>query len=669
VAIALVIPVALVLNNRVEAIYYDRFIDAIESGFRNWQINEDSTLEDTLVYLRDEMNSLYLFNLDEYKSYTIIDKSDVNVIAHSSDGLYNSNRSRFLSEILSSPNLISVLNNAEEGRGSAILRTDDGRRYYDYARLVTLSESRAADAGAGAANGGGADGSANGGGANGGGASGTNGTNGSNGSNGTSGAGAGAAAADGGFDGFGGFDGYSGYDGYGGLGGEGGAGAAREYVIYFRYSSEAWSALTDSFSNAILLSSLIAVLIASVSGYLLSRTITDPIKRLMNSANSIADGNFDQVVEAKSDDEIGKLTMASNKMAKALKANLEEITSEKNKQENILNYSQDGIIAYGMGGDVILSNSSASLKIGEELAHAPFDEFAAHFGMGRTIDEIRAAGEISNWEQTAQFEEKALEIYCSVFSDIANKPGGLIAVIHDITEQYKLENMRREFVANVSHELRTPLTSIISYSETLLDGGMEDRDTAEKFLGVIHSEADRMARLVKELLQLSRFDNDQARWLFSRTDIVQLLGGCVDRFQLVAKEKSQSVTSYVFGSVPDIWADRDKIEQVLVNVIGNAIKYTPEYGSITIYVSRMASEVHVKVSDTGIGVPEDDIPRLCERFFRVDKARTRDMGGTGLGLAIASEIVSGHQGRIDINSKLGKGTDVLIRLPINPPGA
>ncbi|MDR1061619.1 MAG: cell wall metabolism sensor histidine kinase WalK [Clostridiales bacterium] len=590
VAIALVIPVGLVLNNRVEAIYYGRFIDAVESGFRNWQINADSTLDDMLVYLRDEMNSLYLFNLDEYKSYTIIDKSDVNNIAHSSDGLFISSRNRFVNEILASPNLLSTLNDAGEGRGSAIVRTEDGRRYYDYARLVPLSDP---DAG----------------------------------------------------------------------------GASHDYVLYFRYSSEAWSALTGSFSDAILLSSLLAVLIASVSGYLLARTITDPIKRLMNSANRIADGDLDQAVEAKSDDEIGELTRASNKMAKALKANLEEITSEKNKQENILNCSQDGIIAYSMKGEVILSNPAAARRIGEDLAHAPFDEFSEHFGMGRTIAGIQASDEIASWEHTAEYEDQALEIHCSVFSDIANKPGGLIAVVHDVTEQYKLESMRREFVANVSHELRTPLTSIISYSETLLDGGMEDRETAEKFIGVIHSEADRMARLVRELLQLSRFDNDQARWLFSRIDVVMTLRACVDRLQLVAREKSQSMTSYVFGSVPDVWADRDKLEQVFINVIGNALKYTPDYGSITIYVSRMASEVHVKVSDTGIGVPEEDIPRLCERFFRVDKARSRDMGGTGLGLAIASEIVSGHKGAIVINSKLGKGTDVLIRLPINPSDA
>ncbi|MCL2057924.1 MAG: cell wall metabolism sensor histidine kinase WalK [Oscillospiraceae bacterium] len=580
VAIALVMPVGLVLNNRVEAIYYDRFVAGVESGFRNWQVNEGAyTLDDMLQYLRDEMNATFLFSLDEYKTYTVIDKANINNIVHSSDGLYNSNMSKFLSEILGSHNLIAVLGGAQEGKESIVIRADS-ERFYDYARLVRLLDG--------------------------------------------------------------------------------------EYIIYFRYNSAAWSSLTDAFSNAISFSIALALLIATVSGYLLARTITDPIKTLMNTANRIANGDLDQAVEAKSDDEIGKLTDASNKMAKALKANLEEITSEKNKQENILNYSQDGIISYNMKGEVILSNPAATEKLGHDLANTPFDAFAARFEMGdRTAQGILDSGELSNWELTVEYEDRALEIYCSVFSDIANKPGGIIAVIHDVTEQQRLENMRREFVANVSHELRTPLTSIISYSESLLDGGIEDRETSERFLNVIHSEADRMAKLVSELLQLSRFDNNQARWSFGRTDIVMTVKSCVEHLQISAQEKSQALTYYVFGGVPDIWADKDKLAQVFINVIGNAIKYTHDEGNITVYISRMAEEVHIKVSDTGIGIPSEDIPRLTERFFRVDKARSREMGGTGLGLSIAEEIIGAHQGSMSILSELGKGTDVLIRLPID----
>ena len=584
VAIALVMPVGLVLNNRVESIYYDRFVAGVESGFRNWQVIEGSyTLDDLLQYLRDDMNATFLFSLDEYKTYTVIDRSNINNIAHSSDSLFISNRSKFVSEILGSRNLIAVLGGAREGKESTVIRADN-ERFYDYAQSVRLLDG--------------------------------------------------------------------------------------DYILYFRYNSAAWSSLTEAFSNAISLSIALALLIATVSGYLLARTITDPIKTLMNTANKIANGDLDQAVVAKSDDEIGKLTDASNKMAKALKANLEEITSEKNKQENILNYSQDGIISYNMKGEVILSNPAATEKLGFELANTPFDKFASRFDMGdRTARGILESGELSNWELTVEYEDRALEIYCSVFSDIANKPGGIIAVIHDVTEQQRLENLRREFVANVSHELRTPLTSIISYSESLLDGGIEDRETSERFLNVIHSEADRMAKLVSELLQLSRFDNNQVRWAFNRTDIVMTVKSCIEHLQINAQEKSQALTYYVFGGVPDIWADKDKLAQVFINVIGNAIKYTPNEGNITVYISKMTDEVHIKVSDTGIGIPAEDIPRLTERFFRVDKARSRDMGGTGLGLSIANEIVGAHQGSLYINSELGKGTDVLIRLPIDGGGA
>jgi two-component system sensor histidine kinase VicK len=173
-----------------------------------------------------------------------------------------------------------------------------------------------------------------------------------------------------------------------------------------------------------------------------------------------------------------------------------------------------------------------------------------------------------------------------------------------------------------------------------------------------------MAKLVSELLQLSRFASNQVRWSFNRTDIVMTIRSCIEQLQIRAQEKSLVLTYYVFGGVPDIWADRDKLVQVFINVIGNAIKYTPEGGNVTVYISRMSNEVHIKVSDTGIGVPIEDIPRLTERFFRVDKTRSREMGGTGLGLSIANEIVGAHQGALNIISELGKGTDVLIRLPI-----
>jgi two-component system sensor histidine kinase VicK len=263
---------------------------------------------------------------------------------------------------------------------------------------------------------------------------------------------------------------------------------------------------------------------------------------------------------------------------------------------------------------------------------------------------------------------KTIKVYFAVFTDEAKNPEGIIAVLQDITEQQRLENMRKEFVANVSHELRTPLTSIKSYSETLLDGALEDREIAEKFLGVINAEADRMTRLVKDLLQLSRLDNQQLKWNFEEISLVELVKNTVERMELEARTRRQTLECFVLGDIPYIEADYGRIEQVVFNVLGNAIKYTPEDGKVTVYVGKIYNDVYFKVTDTGIGIPESDLPRIFERFYRVDKARSREMGGTGLGLAIAKEIVEAHAGIITITSQPGTGTEVTVRLPVIQTG-
>ncbi len=266
------------------------------------------------------------------------------------------------------------------------------------------------------------------------------------------------------------------------------------------------------------------------------------------------------------------------------------------------------------------------------------------------------------------FEGKTLKVYFAVFTDEAKRPEGIIAVLQDITEQQRLENMRKEFVANVSHELRTPLTSVKSYSEALLDGALDDREIAEKFLGVINAEADRMTRLVKDLLQLSRLDNKQMNWNFEEISLVKLVKSTVERMELEARARRLTLECFVLGDIPRIDADYGRIEQLVFNVLGNAIKYTPEGGKVTVYIGKIYNEVYVKVADNGIGIPESDLPRIFERFYRVDKARSREMGGTGLGLAIAKEIVEAHAGVITINSQAGSGTEVTVRLPVIQTG-
>jgi two-component system sensor histidine kinase VicK len=243
----------------------------------------------------------------------------------------------------------------------------------------------------------------------------------------------------------------------------------------------------------------------------------------MYKAESIAKGDFQESLDVKSDDEIGKLTGAFNHMADNLKNTLTEISSEKNKIETVLNYMTDGVIAFNLKGEVIHNNPASRKMLGAENMDATFNEYAVKYGLDVRMEDILYLEDISSKELNIRWNDRVIRVYFAVFTDENRKPEGIIAVLQDITEQEKLEKMRKDFVANVSHEMRTPITSIKSYTETLLDGALEDRDTAQHFLSVINSEADRMTRLVKDLLQLSRLDNQQMQWSFERISFLQLV--------------------------------------------------------------------------------------------------------------------------------------------------
>lgn len=436
-------------------------------------------------------------------------------------------------------------------------------------------------------------------------------------------------------------------------------------IFYFRYDREEWAGLMDEFNKIIQLSFLIAIILSLLFGYVLSKTITVPIVNLMHRARKIASGDFGRVLEVKSDDEIGKLTKAFNYMASELKKNLNEVSREKNKIETILNYMTDGIIAFNLKGEVIHINPVLKVMLGiKEEWDMNFNEFSKRYDLGVSIEEISYLETYKTKEVNTTIGDKYVKVYFAIFTDENKKPDGVIAVFHDVTEQQKLDEMRREFVANVSHELRTPLTSIKSYSETLLEGALEDKETATKFLSVINSEADRMTRLVKDLLQLSRLDNNQMKWNITKFSLEKLVRDCIQKLEISANEKNQTIECYKIGDVEDVEADRDRIEQVLINILSNAMKYTPKGGKISIYVGKMYSSVYVKVKDSGIGIPKEDLPRIFERFYRTDKARSREMGGTGLGLAIAKEIIEAHNGEISVTSDIGKGTEFTIKLPV-----
>ncbi len=436
------------------------------------------------------------------------------------------------------------------------------------------------------------------------------------------------------------------------------------YIFYFRYYREEFIEQILEF-NRIIVNGLIIAIVASLAvGYAMSRTITVPIVRLMHRAQRIASGDFDQVLEVKSQDEIGALTNTFNHMAKELKRTLNEISREKNKVETLLNYMTDGIIAFDMDGDVIHINPAAKRMLDIKEEDFCFSEFSKKYKLNINLEEITYLGNMNMREQSIGFLDTFIRVYFVPFVNENKNAEGIITVLQDVTEQQNLENSRREFVANVSHELRTPLTSIKSYAETLLDGALEDTETLKKFLEVINSEADRMTRIVKDLLQLSRMDNKSMQLTKTKISVVDLVKGCVEKVSLSADDKKQKLESFLIGDIPKIVADRDRIEQVVLNVLSNSINYTPENGKITVYVGKVYSDVYIKVADTGIGIPEEDIYRIFERFYRVDKARSREMGGTGLGLSIVKDIVELHGGHVSIKSDESKGTEVTITLPV-----
>lgn len=403
-------------------------------------------------------------------------------------------------------------------------------------------------------------------------------------------------------------------------------------------------------------------LISITIGVFVSKAILDPISRLIDSAPKIAAGENINIGEGKRKNEVDELTSAFNLMTNELKQNLSEVNRQKKQIETILLHMTDGIIAFDMEGQIMHINPAATdlLKLTEKdnTFEKIFDKIKIDINLEKTIY-------LENWtssEQRVQIEDKYLNIFFASFKDENDMPSGVMVVIQDITEHVKLDNMRKEFVADVSHELKTPITSIMGYSDTLLECEY-DKETQDKFLNVISSEARRMAKLVSDLLTLSRYDNNRVKKDITEFDLGDLVKKCQEKLQLEINKKNHHVECFVTANVPPVKADKDGIERVVLNIMTNSIKYTKDGGNIKIYVGFVYNDAYIKIIDNGIGIPEDDLNRIFDRFYRVDKARTREMGGTGLGLSIAKEILDQNKGSIDIKSKKGEGTEVVIRIP------
>lgn len=440
-------------------------------------------------------------------------------------------------------------------------------------------------------------------------------------------------------------------------------------VIYIRADISSINSIIAKNRTTMIQATLFALLLTIVLAYVLARSITGPINKLTHTVEKLSQGEATVNVDVKSDDEIGQLAFMFNNLRSELDATMLAMTNEKNKLGTILEYMADGLIAIDLDGHILHINPAAVSMLGI-LPDTDFSKIAYDMLLGNVSKELSLEHIKKNCiegNENTIFEQNG-KIFAVQYDYFKNEEGnnvGLIILIQDITERQKLQDMQTDFVANVSHELKTPLTNIKGYTETLLDGAIDDKELAGKFLGIIDSESDRMNRLVKDLLQLSRMDNNQDVLSLKDTNITALVDSVVTKIAISAEQKHQQLNKLYdtnLGIRVDL--DRDRFEQVMVNLLSNAIKYTDEGGRVDVDIVEGNGNVRVIVEDNGMGISAEALPRIFERFYRVDKARSRAMGGTGLGLAITKHIVEEHGGSIEAESQEGKGTKITVILPL-----
>lgn len=417
--------------------------------------------------------------------------------------------------------------------------------------------------------------------------------------------------------------------------------------------------------NLLLKATVIALFTTVVLGYFIARSITEPINDLTVKAEKMADGDFDQSVEVKSDDEIGELASMFNYLRIELKESISKMTREKNRLDIMFANMADGVMLIDKTGEIVHANQVMSDIINisyESILKYNFNDLMNFLGSELTLEHI-IDNDSKRRKYNIEIKRCIYNLRHGLIRDEKEEVDGMILVFQDITEQQRLDNMRKEFVADVSHELKTPITTIKSYTETLLSANV-DAESSKNFLSVIDEECDRMARIVRELLQLSNFDAKRVKLKKENIAINEFIEKVYFKIKISAEEKNQEIIINNSVGEEEIFADRDTLEQVLLNLITNAIKYTRAGGTIEIDTAKKGKDMSIRISDNGVGIPEEDLKRIFERFYRVDKARARELGGTGLGLPIAKYIVESHGGKIFIDSKYKEGTTVEILMPI-----
>lgn len=447
-------------------------------------------------------------------------------------------------------------------------------------------------------------------------------------------------------------------------------------VVYLRASLESVYSNINSITLIYLSAALITIVIGLLLAIIISQEITRPIEEMRKQTLRIARGDFSGQVRVMGNDELGQLAGAVNNLSVRVEEAQESSDSERRRLDSVLSHMSDGVLATDRRGNVTIVNNMALQLLGVEHE----DEL-----IGKSIIDVLDIRHDYTVRQLVNSEQKEMILDMSnsgsnlilnaYFSPIQRESGfvsGLVCVLHDVTSQQKEEQERKEFVSNVSHELRTPLTSVKSYVEALSDGAWQDKEIAPQFLKVVQDETERMIRMINDLLSLSRMDAGTTKLNLEYVNINELFNYILNRFDMIIKKeedpKKKKYTIERFFTKKDLWVeiDTDKFTQVIDNIMNNAIKYSPDGGVITARLLETHNHVIMSISDQGLGIPRKDLSHIFDRFFRIDKARSRKQGGTGLGLAISKEVVNMLGGQIWVDSVEGKGSTFYISLPYVP---
>jgi two-component system phosphate regulon sensor histidine kinase PhoR len=439
--------------------------------------------------------------------------------------------------------------------------------------------------------------------------------------------------------------------------------------------------VTASLGRTLFFGLLLCSLCGLGVAYFFSRRLSKRINGLVDLSQAVARGEFGQrVFHRNDDDELQVLEQNLHEMTVKIRDNINEVRSEKDKFDSILRCMVEGLLVLDPKGNVLLINEQAKRMFhvtGDQIQTGSFVEISRSPEMRKVVQEVMAFDFSQNvYSRRVSLEDgRWFRVNAVSLRNGTERTSGSILVFHDITEIQRLETVRSDFVANVSHELRTPLTAIRGYVETLLNAPPPDPRDSQQFLGIIARHSERLSRLTEDLLILSDLESGKVQLSRQLVDTSHLIQRVLEVFWDQAAKKQVQFSQIVAPGLPSLSGDFDRLQQLFINLVDNAVKYTPSGGRVTISATRAPANngaeprVEIAVTDTGPGIPEKDLPRLTERFYRVDKARSRDIGGTGLGLAIVKHIVQAHKGELTIQSVLGKGTTFRVLLPAAEPAA